>query len=469
MAHPHHRCKRRFVVPLTASSEHPFVRRPHRTLVTLSVPVLFSLIAEPVTGLVDTAFVAHLGAVPLAALGVGTMVLSSVFWIFNFLGIGTQTEVAQAYGGRSGGRARQINGLALAMSALFGFVMIGVGWMGSGPAATLMGASGELHAVAVAYMRIRWFGAPAVLMTVAAFGALRGLQDMRTPLWIAVTVNGLNVALDAVLIFGLGPIPAFGIAGAAWASTAGQWLGAAWALAVVFRRLGLAERLRLRDAARLLRVGGDLFVRTGLLTLFLLLTTRTATRIGADAGAAHQAIRQVWLFTALFLDAFAITGQSLVAYFVGAGRWAQARRAAFIVCAWSLGTGAVLGLAMWLGEDLVRRLLVPPTAAALFHPAWLAASFSQPLNALSFATDGLHWGTGDYRYLRNVMLLATGLGASALLRLDATHPTLTGVWLVTVGWITVRAAFGVIRIRPGIGDSQWLETDAPEPASIERA
>ncbi len=461
MAHPLRPRIRFVVLNPTASSEHPFVRRPHRTLLTLTVPVLFSLIAEPVTGLVDTAFVARLGAVPLAALGVGTMVLSSVFWVFNFLGIGTQTEVAQAYGAGAGDRARGINGLALAMSALFGFVMLAVGWPGSEPAATVMGASGELREVAVTYMRIRWFGAPAVLMMVAAFGTLRGLQDMRTPLWIAVTVNGLNVVLDAVLIFGLGPIPAFGIAGAAWASTAGQWIGAAWAVAAVFRRLGIPGRLRLRDAARLLRVGGDLFVRTGLLTLFLLLTTRTATRIGADAGAAHQAVRQVWIFTALFLDAFAITGQSLVAYFVGSGGWAQARRVALMVCVWSLGTGAALGLAMLLGEALVVRLLVPPTAVMLFHPAWLIAAFSQPLNALSFATDGLHWGTGDYRFLRNVMLLATALGVSALLTLDAVHPTLTGVWLVTVGWITVRAVFGVMRIRPGIGDSPWTEADVP--------
>jgi len=80
------------------ADSHPFVRNPHRTLIALSLPVLLSLVAEPLTGLVDTAFVARLGAVPLAALGVATVLLSSVFWIFNFLGIGTQTEVARAEG-----------------------------------------------------------------------------------------------------------------------------------------------------------------------------------------------------------------------------------------------------------------------------------------------------------------------------------------------------------------------------------
>ncbi len=68
-------------------SQHPFESTPPRTLFRLSIPVLFSLVAEPITGLVDTAFVARLGAVELAALGVGTMALSSVFWMFNFLGL----------------------------------------------------------------------------------------------------------------------------------------------------------------------------------------------------------------------------------------------------------------------------------------------------------------------------------------------------------------------------------------------
>ena len=90
------------------ADEHPFVRSPHRTLVSLSIPVLISLIAEPLTGLADTAFVARLGSAPLAALGVGTVLLSSVFWIFNFLGIGTQTEVARALGAGRRERAKEV-------------------------------------------------------------------------------------------------------------------------------------------------------------------------------------------------------------------------------------------------------------------------------------------------------------------------------------------------------------------------
>ena len=445
------------MVHIAASpAQHPFVRAPHRTMLRLSLPVLLSMIAEPLTGLADTAFIARLGAAPLAALGVGTVLLSSVFWIFNFLGIGTQTEVARSLGTGDTDRAREKCGMALALSALLGLLLALAGGAVVGPAATLMGASAAVHDGAVTYIGIRLLGAPAMLLIATAFGALRGRQDMRTPLWIAAGINALNIVLDAVLIFGLGPFPALGIAGAAAATVLSQWLGAVWALAALRARIGLPDRLHLRDALDLFTVGRDLFLRTSLLTLFLLLTTRTATRIGTEAGAAHQAIRQIWVLTALLLDAYAATAQSLVGYFLGAKRLDLSRRVAFVACAWSVGTGVLLTLGMWAGEGLVARLLVPPGARGVFTAAWLAAAIFQPLNAISFATDGIHWGSGDYRYLRNAMLAATATGAAGLLLLNEASPgALTGVWLVTGLWIGVRTLLGLLRIWPGIGASPF--------------
>lgn len=82
----------------TLRKPHPFESNPHHTLIILAIPVLFSLIAEPLTGLIDTAFISQLGIEALAALGVGTTLISGLFWIFNFLNIGTQTRVAQYLG-----------------------------------------------------------------------------------------------------------------------------------------------------------------------------------------------------------------------------------------------------------------------------------------------------------------------------------------------------------------------------------
>jgi MATE family multidrug resistance protein len=300
-------------------TEHPFVRAPHRTLLALSLPVLLSLIAEPLTGLVDTAFVARLGAAPLAALGVGTVALSGIFWIFSFLMIGTQTEVAQALGRGAPDRARQMTSLALMLCGLIGSLLIVLFWPAADLVARALGATDAIRIDAVRYMQIRLLGAPAVLAVMTALGALRGLQAMRTALWIAVGINLLNIVLDPLLIHGWGGLPALGVGGAALASVISQWLGALAAVAVIARRLGFSTDVRLRDLHNLLSVGRDLFIRTGVLLLFLMFATREATRLGAESGAAHQAIRQIYVFTALFLEAFATTAQSLVGYFWGSG------------------------------------------------------------------------------------------------------------------------------------------------------
>ena len=434
------------------SDRHAFERAPHTTLVRLALPVLLSLIAEPLTGIADTAFVARLGATPLAALGVAVTLLSSLFWVFNFLGIGTQTAVAQSLGRGDRRAAREAGTSAAATALLLGMAIAIVAWPWLDRLAAFMGADEAMADDAVAYLGIRLVAAPAMLAMLAAFGALRGLQDMRTPFWIAATLNVVNVGLDYVLIFGLGPIPAFGLPGAAWATVASQWFGALWALAAARAALGGVASVRWRDLGALFVVGRDLAARTALLLAFLLLATRAATHIGPNEGAAQQAVRQVWMLAAFLLDAFAASAQSLVGFFLGSGKRVLARRVARVACQWGLGAGVVVSIALWLAEDTVAWLLVPAEARAAFASVWWVALVAQPLNALAFVTDGVHWGAGDYGYLRNVMVLASVSGAVLLALVDLqSAAAFVWIWAVTDAWVGVRAAFGLLRVWPGLG------------------
>jgi len=230
------------------SSSHPFTSHPHRTLIGLSIPVLISLTAEPITALVDTAFISSLGVIPLAALGVGTTALSSLFWMFNFLGVSTQTEIAQAFGKGEPQGAGKTFSLATLLAAVFGLLLILAFYPAANWLAGILGASGDVQSNAVSYMQIRLFGAPAVLLTLVAFGALRGQQDMRTPLWIALGVNGLNILLDWAFIFGNGPFPVMGVAGSALASTISQWLGALVVIYLTTRKIGFSLKIEIHEA-----------------------------------------------------------------------------------------------------------------------------------------------------------------------------------------------------------------------------
>jgi MATE family multidrug resistance protein len=437
--------------------KHPFINNPHRTLLGLSIPVLFSLVAEPLTGLADTAFIKVEGVQALAALGVGAAALSSIFWVFGFLGIGTQTQIAQLSGKNLTKNVAEVSALALALSLFFGLLFIVVGWPLSTSVARLMGAEGAIQQDAALYMRVRLLGGPAVIGLMAAFGVLRGLQDMKTPLWIAVSLNGINIALDALLISGAGPIPAYGIVGAAWASVVAQWVGAIWAAGAVFKRVGLPGQLRWQQSIDLLKVGGDLFIRSGLLTGFLLLTTRVATQAGAGSAAAHQAIRGMWFFIVLGLNSLALTAQSLVGYFYGAAEMELARRVARFSAVWSFWLGVGIAVGLWLGRWLIIEWLVPESAIDIFLPAWLVTMVGFPISVLGFATDGIHWGTGDFPFLRNTMIVATFISAVGLLLIDTQSlHALTWIWGVMILWATLRAALGFLRIWPGIGASPLL-------------
>ena len=201
-------------------------------------------------------------------------------------------------------------------------------------------------------------------------------------------------------------------------------------------------------------IGSDMFIRTALLNLFIAYTTRGANSIGADAGAAHQIVRQMWVFTALTLDAFAAAAQSLVGFFIGQGSIKIARKVASTGMVWSIGSGAVLGILMWLGRSWVIQLMVPDSSIQLFLGAWLISAIGQPINAVSFLTDGVHWGTGDFPYLRNAMIVVSIIGMLSLWILERSgQNSLEWIWIITTLWVTLRAIFGAIRIWPGIGKS----------------
>ncbi len=439
-----------------AAQSHPFIKTPNKTMLTLVIPVLLSLIAEPLTALVDTYFVSGLGESSLAALGVGTTVLSAMFWIFNFLSVGTQTQISQCYGKKEHHRAKEIGSLALILGFIFGIAVLLLCLPSIPFIVEIMGAKQEFVAQSQDYIFYRLFGAPAVLVFIAATGIMRGLQDMRSPFIIAVSINVLNIILDYLFIFGFAFIPAMGIKGAAIATTASQWLGVVWAVLIIHYKIGLTHVIQKQDVKKLLLIGRDMFIRTGLINIFLLLTTRAATAMGEGAGAAHQVIRQFWIFTALFLDAFAVASQSLVGYFFASSHNRLLKKIARISCFWCLGTGFVLALAMLLCQDLVIVQFKLSNVMPIFSSSWILSALCQPINSLAFATDGIHWGTGDFPYLRNVMITATLIGSIAVLLIDYNQPeSLFYVWLVFGLWIIIRAGFGIIRIWPGIGKSPF--------------
>ncbi len=156
------------------------------------------------------------------------------------------------------------------------------------------------------------------------------------------------------------------------------------------------------------------------------------------------------MFLAFLLDAFVVIAQSLIGYFHGADRRSIARLAARVACRWALVTDACLLLTLLLFDHTLAAMLVPPSAHSLFLVGLSICALTQPVNSLSFVTDRFKWGTGDYAYLRNVMIVATGTGVLLLSQIDPTHASAFAKdWLVMTVWIVSRSTFAVLRVWPG--------------------
>jgi MATE family multidrug resistance protein len=111
-------------------------------------------------------------------------------------------------------------------------------------------------------------------------------------------------------------------------------------------------------------------------------------------------------------------------------------------------------VAMLASAGSVAAACLPVEVHAMFNAAWIAYALAQPANALAFVTDGIHWGTSDYRFLRNAMIVSTAAGLVALYGIAPAGPdALTVIWTITAVWIAIRTVFGMARIWPGFGSS----------------
>jgi putative MATE family efflux protein len=359
--------------------------------------------------LADTAVVGHLGNDPLAGLAVASSILLIIFSLFIFLAYGTTAAVARLIGA---GDQREAAHQAVQGMWLAAFVGVGVALVTlafSAPLVELLGAEGEVRTQALLYLRISLIGVPAMLVVLAGTGYLRGLQDTKTPLIVAVASATFNFALEWVLIFQLD----FGI-GASALSTVLAQLGSAAVYVVWVGRAVRAHEVRLGPHPGTLReisvVGRDLFLRTAALRGSLVVATAVATRIGTADVAAHQIAFEIWNFLALTLDAIAIAGQALIGRLLGASAVSDAHGAGRRMLQWGLVWGVAVGVVVLATRNVLPDVFTDdPLVRDLTAFLLVFVGIMQPINGIVFVLDGLLIGAGDVRFLAWAMMLAAAV------------------------------------------------------------
>lgn len=374
-----------------------------REIARLAVPALGALIAEPLYTLADTAVVGHLGTPHLGGLAVASQVLLGALSLFIFLAYGTTAAVGRLIGAGDHRRAAQQAVQGLWLAGAVGAVLAAAAYVFADPLLRVLGADGEVLAQGRIYLRISLFGLPGMLITLAGVGYLRGLQDTLRPLKVAVFTAGLNLALELVLIYGLG----FGIGASALSTVVAQWLAAGayvWWIREAVKVHGVTMAPDRSMIARLAVVGLDLFLRTAALRASFTMSVAVAARLGDIELAAHEVIYQLMFFLALVLDAVAIAGQAMIGRFLGANELDHARAAGRRMIEWGLATGLAATIVLLATRPWLPLVFSSDEAVlSLVGFLMLHLAFIQPVNGVVFALDGVLIGAGDMRFLAVAM------------------------------------------------------------------
>lgn len=406
-------------------------------IAALAIPALGTLAIDPLISIIDTIWVSKLGTSSLAAIAIASAVFGAVFAVLGFVHVTITPLVAGEVGRNNLPQAGGVTKGAFVVSVGIGVVVAGVAVLLAEPVVELFGASGDVLAQAVSYLQIRMLALPAMLVAMVGHGVYRGHQDTRTPLYVTIAMNVVNLVLDPILIFGLG----MGIVGAAWATVIAQLIAATAFLVLMFGRdrskLGLNGRIgdaRGLEVSTILVKGWPMMVRSMALLFALTATTVAAARIGVAEVAAHQIAFQLWLFLAFVLDSLAVAAMAMIGMDLGRKDTAAARDLAHRMLALGLMMGAVLGLGLAIAEPFLAGLFSAdvPVSEGLSSIVWIVVLL-QPITALVYVWDGITIGASAFRFMAVTMVCGA---AVTVLCLALIGDTLTGVWL-SIGALSV--------------------------------
>ncbi len=369
---------------------------PTRQIARLAVPVSLEFVFQLLLGVIDQVIVGTLGALAVAAVGLSNSVSFIFVLALGTLGGSTAVLVARATGGGRRAGVDRTLGSALLLAAVLA-LLVGVTLsLVAGPVLHLAGGDARLAPLAAPFLRVSALALlPATLGAVLS-GTLRSLGHARTPMVVTLIAMSVNTGLGYLLVFGLGPVPALGILGAAWATLAAQTVKAAILAQQVFGRRALARPAlppagdRRAVLAPLLSLAGPLAVTEVAWSVGTFLYTVLFARLGVNALAGSQVantLEGVFVLGSIGLMSAATTliGQSVGrGDAAGARRWlARVSRAGLLT---GVGFGALFALSALLLPWLYPRL--GPEVRAVAITGILLSAVAQPLKVRNMLLGG---------------------------------------------------------------------------------
>lgn len=407
----------------------------HARVLKIAVPIMLSMVTVPILGAVDTGVVGQIPAPePIAAVGVGAVILSAIYWIFGFLRMGTTGLTSQAAGAGDTGEVAALLTRALMIAAAGGAAIVVLQYPLFALSFWASPASPEVEALARGYMQIRVWSAPAAIAVFGINGWLIAQERGRAVLALLLWMNGVNIGLDLLFVLGFG----WGVNGVALATFLAEWSGLGmglWLCRAAFRVPAWRDWPRVFDRERLRNmalVNTAIMIRSLLLQAMMVSFLLWGGAFGDVELAANQVLLQFAHITGYAMDGFAFAAESLVGRAFGARTPDRLRRAVFLTGFWGLVSGAIFTLAFalsggwiidWMAKDPGTR-----EAAKLYLP-WMVAIPLAMLPAVML--DGVFIGATRSRDMALMMAVSAAVFFAAVFALTpgfANH----GLWAALI-------------------------------------
>ncbi len=441
----------------------------NKRILGLALPNIVTNITVPLLGMVDMAIVGHLSSAHIGAITIGTSIFNLIYWNFGFLRMGTSGFTAQAYGAGRMDEAVKTLVRALAIAVGIALLLIVLQWPLSLLVPVVFDASDSVMRMALTYFFVRIWAAPATLGLYAIKGWFIGMQDSKTPMWIAIFLNCVNIVGSLLFVLGLH----WDIAGVALGTVVANYSGLFLGIVLLrrkFRHLNsqlsilnyqfstIKSALRWADMRRFFKVNGDIFLRTVCLSAVFSFITAASGRISDEILAIDAILLQFFTLFSYIMDGFAYAGESLVGRYIGARQRDNLRSAVRLLLAWGLALTVVFTVLYAFFNSQFLHLFTDDETLIAATGDYLGWVLAIPVCGFAaFLFDGIFIGATASRTMRNAMFVATaaffslyfGLKLLAGQSLDA-YRWNNILWLSFMVYLSLRGLLQGLRVHKDI-------------------
>jgi putative MATE family efflux protein len=413
----------------------------------LAIPALISGISEPILSLTDAAIVGNIelnATESLAAVGIVSTFLSMLIWVLGQTRSAISSLVSQYLGANNLEAIKSLPAQAIFIITSLSILIIVATYPFSESIFKLYNASELILDYSVDYYKIRVFGFPFTLFTIAVFGTFRGLQNTYYPMLIAIVGTLVNIVFDFVLVYGIdGFIPAMHIKGAAYASIFAQLIMAILSVYYLLKKTNISLRFTLpfnKEMKNFVLMILNLFIRTIALNVTLYYASAFSTSYGKQYIAAYTIAINLWFLGAFIVDGYSSAGNILSGKLYGKRDFKSLVQLSNKLIKYGLLLGFIIAALGGLLYFPLGNLFTNDQQVLneFYNVFWLVLAM-QPFCALAFIFDGVFKGLGKMKYLRNILLFSTFIiFLPILFWLDALGYKLLGIFIAITFWIMAR-------------------------------